>query len=239
MLRQHLDSISLAGAQARDIKPPIPHSDSILFRLEQPQLPGTVLLLKRYRQRDWSSRLKTIIRGSRARHAFRWAQRLSQIGIPSLQAVAAGHESGRPWNSYFISVEVAPAKTLLACALAELAPARRRFFLRSLASLIAKLHDSGISYGDAHLANFLVSHPESAEPQLLLADLDGLRRFGFITVRRAARDLRRLIRYTPATPLEQVRFILHYCRARRGTIDPSRLLQSLQTEAIVKPAPPL
>jgi len=63
---------------------------------------------------------------------------------------------------------------------------------------------------------------------VFLVDLDGLRRFPWISPRRAGRDLERLLHWTRASQAEQFRFLLTYCQARGRAMDPRGILRFVQ-----------
>lgn len=228
-LRQLLAEIhSLPRSQTAYLRYPGQTPGSEVFRVEAPYAgPAAALIVKRYGEFKLNKILKRLVRGSRGRRAFFWARELASFRIPALVPVAAGARAFRPWQSYFISAEVAPAVTLLDAALKHSTTSQRRVWLRALAQIMAHLHNAGISYGDAHLTNFLVHESTPPGQPLVLSDLDGLRRFYWITSRRAARDLRRLKPYTPATWTEQLRFIIEYCRFRNRPVTARKLIHEI------------
>jgi tRNA A-37 threonylcarbamoyl transferase component Bud32 len=92
----------------------------------------------------------------------------------------------------------------------------------ALADIMARLHNAGISHGDAHLANFIVERRE--QPQLVLIDLDALRARK-VSASVAANDLKRLLDYAPGSQAEHLRFLVRYARRRQGRIDTRELLR--------------
>lgn len=215
-LLSHLDS--LPNVPSAYLRRPGQTAGSEVFRVRLPGTLAPALIVKRYVEFKIVQILKRLVRGSRGKRAYRWAQTLRQLGICALEPVAAGTLRWRPWRSYFVSVEITPAETLLEAAQGDVSSLGRRGWLRQLARIMATLHDNGVSYGDAHLTNFVVQGAGTSSEKLVLSDLDGLRRFHWVTARRAARDLRRLRPYTPAVWSEQVRFLIEYCRSRRRRV---------------------
>jgi tRNA A-37 threonylcarbamoyl transferase component Bud32 len=180
------------------------------------------LVIKHYREPKLLGRLKDLARGPRAWRAARWAVVLQDLEVPAICPVAAGATWWRPWDSYLISRLIEPTRTFHQYMAAHPRSLERRPLFDALAQLLARLHDAGISHGDAHWGNFIL-HLKPA-PSLVMVDLDGLRRFGRITPARAGRDLQRLLHWTPATPAEQMRFLVKYHRQRR---EPANLRELL------------
>jgi hypothetical protein len=98
--------------------------------------------------------------------------------------------------------------------------------MRSLARILAKLHDAGYSHSDANFSNWLVIGAPYPEPHLFAIDLDGVRHIGGISAKAAAKDLYRLVRYM--SPFERAWFIAQYCRSRKRRLQPHAFLRLCQ-----------
>ena len=186
------------------------------------------LVVKHYRAPKLRDRLKDLARGPRAWRAARWAMVLRQLDVPAITPLAAGARWWQPWDSYLITRLIEPACTVHQYAATYRFSLERRPLYEALARALARLHDAGISHGDAHWNNFILRL--KPEPCLFMVDLDGLRRIGRMPPRRAALDLQRLLHWTPASPAEQIRLLYAYCRSRREPVDPRELLALVQAE---------
>lgn len=199
--------------------------------VSQISLTGTTvppLVIKHYQAPKLRDRLKDLTRGSRAWRAARWAMVLRQLNVPAITPLAAGAKWWQPWDSYLVTRLIAPACTFHQYAADHRSSLERRPLYEALALAMARLHDAGISHGDAHWNNFILQI--NPGPRLFMVDLDGLRRIGRVPLQRAARDLQRLLHWTPASPAEQFRFLHTYCRFRREPVNPRDLLVLVRAE---------
>jgi tRNA A-37 threonylcarbamoyl transferase component Bud32 len=154
--------------------------------------------------------LKRLLRGSRARRAWRNLFRLEMAGVPTARALLFLEGP---------ALSLAPRSLLVARFVDDAAPpapglpAAREL---ELARLLARLHDEGLSHRDLKAENFLV--PRDAGP-IRLVDGDGVRRRRRVDPEVAARDLMRLNASFPdlAAPSTRRRlaFLAAYRRARR------------------------
>ena len=180
------------------------------------------LVIKHYREPRFLGRLKDLARGPRAWRAARWAMVLGELEVPAIGPVAAGARWWQPWDSYLVTRWLEPTCAFHKYMAAHARSLERRPVFDALAQLLARLHDAGISHGDAHWGNFVLQLKPT--PTLIMVDLDGLRRIGRITAARAGRDLQRLLHWTPATAAEQMRFLVRYCQKRRQPVKVRELL---------------
>jgi tRNA A-37 threonylcarbamoyl transferase component Bud32 len=182
---------------------------------------GDRVVVKQYCARTSLERIKIAVRRSRAQHALSVLLALREIGVRSLAPVAAGHRIGQPWESYLVTEEVLDARPMLEVRSASGLAQRRA--IRSLAVAMAKMHNAALFHGDAHHANFLTL----VSGEVLLADVDGVRRRARITTKDAARNLARLLDHTSATPREKLYFAAVYSRERGGTISSRELVEQM------------
>ncbi len=162
------------------------------------------IYVKRFNVFSWRYRLGSVFMASGAMRALRGAQLLSQQNIPAACALAA--VEFRSWGmvtkSFFLTEEISGGKTADAYWREELqratrvdAPARRRMFLRRLASLFRGLHDRNIYHNDLKDANILVVGGDDHRPEsLYLLDLEGIRRYRSLSVRRRIKNVVQLNR---------------------------------------------
>jgi membrane protease YdiL (CAAX protease family)/tRNA A-37 threonylcarbamoyl transferase component Bud32 len=151
------------------------------------------MVLKEYRPlagwRGWRFGL----RPSRTRRAFLMGRRLADCGIPTPTPIAWAIERrcGLRRADYCLTAELAQTEPLTAWLQRQVSdPAARASVMRAYGQLTAAFHRNGFFNRDLKHENVLCA---MADPrQLWVVDLDGVRRRGWITRRRAAKDLRRV-----------------------------------------------
>ncbi|MFH1476366.1 MAG: CPBP family glutamic-type intramembrane protease [Verrucomicrobiota bacterium] len=151
------------------------------------------MVLKEYRPlagwRGW----RFSLRPSRTRRAFLMGRRLADCGIPTPTPIAWAFERrfGLRQADYGITAELEQAEPLTAWLLRQVSdPAMRALVMHAYGKLTAAFHRNGFFNRDLKHENVLCA---IADPrQLWVVDLDGVRWRGWITRRRAARDLRRV-----------------------------------------------
>ena len=151
------------------------------------------MVLKEYRPlagwRGWRFGL----RPSRTRRAFLMGRRLADCGIPTPMPIAWALERrfGLRRADYCLTAELEQAEGLTAWLQRQVSdPAARASVMRAYGQLTAAFHRNGFFNRDLKHENVLCA---IADPrQLWVVDLDGVRWRGWVTRRRAARDLRRV-----------------------------------------------
>jgi len=92
--------------------------------------------------------------------------------------------------------------------------------LHQMGRLLQKLHDNSFRHRDLKSANMLVHWSPGQKPEILLVDLDGLRRVYWLTVRRRFQGLMRLnvslLRCQAVNHAGQLRMLLGYLRRAAG-----------------------
>ncbi|MGH7797742.1 MAG: lipopolysaccharide kinase InaA family protein [Candidatus Binatia bacterium] len=155
--------------------------------------------------------LSTIVR-SGALRSLQGAEILKKAGIPIATPVAAveNRRCGMIRKSFFVSEEISGGKTADAYWIDELQHRKghegfrsRLDFLRQLAGLFHSLHAQRIYHNDLKDANILVVvHRNGESIELLLLDLEGVRRYSRLSERRRVKNLvqlyRTLGRYVPS-----------------------------------------
>jgi len=133
------------------------------------------------------------LRPSRTRRAFLMGRHLADYGIPTPTPIAWAVERrfGLRRADHGITVELEQAEPLTAWLQRQVSdPAMRASVMRAYGQLTAAFHQNGFFNRDLKHENVLCA---LADPrQLWVVDLDGVRWRGWITRRRAARDLRRV-----------------------------------------------
>ncbi|MFA5044051.1 MAG: lipopolysaccharide kinase InaA family protein, partial [Kiritimatiellia bacterium] len=151
------------------------------------------MVLKEYRPlagwRGWRFGL----RPSRTRRAFLMGRRLADCGIPTPTPIAwfVERRFGLRRSEQVLTAELEHTEPLTAWLQRRVSdPVMRAEVMRAYGRLAAAFHRNGFFNRDLKHENVLCA---IADPrQLWVVDLDGVRRRGWITRRRAARDLRRV-----------------------------------------------
>lgn len=151
---------------------------------------GLDLVLRRLNYGKFAHRLRDFLRPSRAVRAMQQGMALDAIGVRTPRAFAAAELRRCRWpiHAYLVTEQIPGAITLQRYLLNEGKLPRQ--LINELATLLARLHDSGFSHRDLKLTNVLL------DDRLLpwLIDLDGLRGPRRVSTQRAQADLLRLAR---------------------------------------------
>jgi tRNA A-37 threonylcarbamoyl transferase component Bud32 len=198
---------------------PIPRRDGLprithLVRTRLPELPGRGLIIKRYEPRNGWQSLKDLVRPSRARRAFICAFALRKAGIATPLPIAVGERRCCRWlqESFLICEEIPNAQTVWERRESSMS---KPVLARALGRTLAHLHNSGFSHSDPNFSNFLIRRDNPSE--LMVIDLDGIRRMDFVSPQAAAHDLYRLVRYME--PEERLWFVAQYCWSRHPRLN--------------------
>ncbi len=167
------------------------------------------VVLKGYGLRPFPGFLKDLLRPARALRAYTKAFHLELAGINTARPIAAGsfRNRFRGWSYYVM--EAIPEPSSLWSWRGE-----RRHVTRRLATLLARLHESGFAHRDLKDTNILVDG--SGNPHLV--DMEGLRFAKSVSLEMALSNLARLGRTVGRIPritgADKARFVVHYCRCR-------------------------
>ena len=162
------------------------------------------LYVKRYNSFSLRFRLLSPFLQSGAFRSLRGAEILRRAGIATVKPVAAVEKRkyGILLNSFFISDEIVGAKTADAYWRENLQSRKgsagirlRRQFIRLLGDLFRSLHTEGIYHDDLKDANILaVGREDDAGCELLLLDMEGVRRCDPLSSKRRIKNLVQLYR---------------------------------------------
>lgn len=152
------------------------------------------LIIKRYRVRGRSERLKYLFLPSRAAREWRALLELESAGFPTPRPLAMFEEKDGRWLRGAGLVmerleEVFPAPDLV-FADPSGEPARDEL-LRSCGRIVARLHRKGIAHPDLHLGNFLANPDDSSDVRLV--DLHAVHHKSVVGSPRRRSDLAKLI----------------------------------------------
>ncbi|MFH1968959.1 MAG: lipopolysaccharide kinase InaA family protein [Verrucomicrobiota bacterium] len=151
------------------------------------------MVLKEYRPVDGWRGWRFSLRPSRTRRAFLMGRRLADCGIPTPTPIAWAVERrfGLRRANHGITAELEQAEPLTAWLQRQATdPAARASVMHAYGQLTAAFHRNGFFNRDLKHENVLCAITDPR--QLWVVDLDGVHWRGWITRRRAARDLRRV-----------------------------------------------
>jgi serine/threonine protein kinase len=183
---------------------------------------GPELFIKRYNYQGFLYAMKDLVRSSRARRAWVTANGLQARGISTAPPVA--YLERRRWRvlheSYLIT-EAIEGEGLLEFtrrgAESQAFFREKRRLVSEIATLLRRLHESGVSHRDLKGQNILLQEESPGRFRPLLVDLDGVR-LGRVGWRRRVRDLARLARAFrengAVTRTDRVRFLRAYLGPR-------------------------
>jgi Lipopolysaccharide kinase (Kdo/WaaP) family len=207
------------------VSPGAPLATSRHARSTMLSLPGAAgdrdAYLKVYRSAGWPTRLKDVVRPSKARRALRMSAALAADGFAVAPVLAAGESRRlRCLRAAFLLTAAVPGRTLteLARELAALPArerrARRRSLLGVLGAEVGRLHEAGYVHGDLVATNILATE---RPPRVCFIDHDRTRRAAVVDRRhQERRNLIQLNRLPLAgvTHADRLRVFLSYARAR-------------------------
>lgn len=161
------------------------------------------IYVKRYNVFSLRSRLESLFFRSGALRSLQGADLLAASGIATVTPVAGVEDRvyGMLRRSFFVSEEIAGAKTADACWTEQLQGHRgrdgfllRRGYLARLAALFQSLHARQIYHDDLKDANIMAVTGNDEPVQFLLLDLEGVRRCFRLSERRRVKNLAQLYR---------------------------------------------
>lgn len=173
------------------------------------------LILRRLNYGKFVHRIRDFLRQSRVQRALERAQFLEAARVNTPRALAACEVRLLRWPrmAYLITDEVRGAVTLAGLFHAEgFIPTD---LIQKLASLIARLHNHGLSHRDLKWTNILFD--QNREPWLI--DLDGVREFDRLPDEQAGLDLLSLLRCFGALSPTGSEILKRYCEERRPPAD--------------------
>jgi len=222
-----LDDVLRYGGGANLTKPGLAaHRDRIRLACSQDSS-TKVYYLKRYRMPPLREQLRRmrewrVGRGT-ARREIAYADRLAELGIPTMRPVAYGERMSGWWEraSFAVAAEV-PGTSLERIAAAVMddpstAPTiwERREIARQLGLIVRRLHEHDLFHRDLYLSHVFVARNADGEPVLFLIDLARMIERPRYLHRWRVKDLAALDYSTPptcATRADRVRFLYDYLR---------------------------
>ncbi len=195
-------------------------------RLPAVQFPAPVYV-KRYNAFSWRYRIQSFFSRSGALRSLRGAAILRNAGVATANPLAAVEV--RLWgmlaSSFYLSEEIIAAKTAdaywrenLKTISGKVGLHRRRRFLTDLSGLFKTVHGARIYHNDLKDFNILVREDGNGREEFFVLDLEGVRRCGYLSLRRRVKNLVQLHRTLGRllSRTDKLRFLKSYLSAERA-----------------------
>jgi tRNA A-37 threonylcarbamoyl transferase component Bud32 len=167
----------------------------IVYRVE---LPRGAIYIKHFLVPNWRATIRQWVRRGKGRNEGKRSQHLATIGVPTITPVALGEQRKRKFlfENYLVTLEITdttPLDEFVERRLPEwpepLRSRIRRKLARDMAVMTARLHNAGLLHYDFHPGNILVRFAAEFEPELVMIDLDALRKTRDVTWKLARQNL--------------------------------------------------
>ena len=167
----------------------------IVYRVDLPQ---GAIYLKHFLVPDWRATIRQWVRRGKGRNEGKRSQHLATIGVPTITPVALGEQRKRKFlfENYLVTLAISAATPLDEFVERRLPewpePLRSRIrqkLARDMGVMTARLHNAGLLHHDFHPGNILVRFEADLEPELVMIDLDALRKSRRVTWKLARQNL--------------------------------------------------
>ncbi len=197
----------------------------IVYRVTVPQ--GTIYI-KHFLVPNRRAMLRQWVRRGKGRNEGRRSQHLAMVGVPTITPVALGEERKRKFlfENYLVTLAISdsvPLDEFVERHLPERSePVRsqvRQKLAQALGVMTARLHDAGLLHQDFHPGNILVRFDSPGEPELVMIDLDALRKSRRVTWKLARQNLALLDHFfwVRSSRTDRHRFLTSYLENRSDT----------------------
>ena len=162
------------------------------------------VIVKHPRRKLWHRYLTDVVRGTRARRAWRKSWDLVARNVPTAWPLLLMERRKLGYvTDALIVFERVPGETLARSRLNELPARERNLLFRRTGRTLRQLDQHGLHHWDAKATNWMVRPDERLGPQPVLIDVDGIRRWPKreSAPQRLLRSLRDHPQYTPADSL--------------------------------------
>jgi tRNA A-37 threonylcarbamoyl transferase component Bud32 len=192
-------------------------------------LPEGTLFIKHYLVPNRRAILRQWFRRGKGRNEGKRSQQLAAIGVPTIWPIALGEQRKRKFlfENYLVTPEIPDSIPLDEFVMEQLPgwpePRRSRVrqkLARALGIMTARLHDAGFLHVDFHPGNILVRFTTPDEPELVMIDLDALRRRRRVDWKAARQNLALLNHFfwVRSSRTDRLRFLESYRRHRQGPV---------------------
>jgi tRNA A-37 threonylcarbamoyl transferase component Bud32 len=197
----------------------------IVYRVDLPQGP---IFIKHFLVPDRRAKYRQWVRRGKGRNEGRRSLFLASIGVPTITPVALGEQRKRKFlfENYLVTLGICDATPLdefvrgrLQALSEPLQSHVRRKLAESLATMTARLHNAGLLHQDFHPGNILVRFANETTPELVMIDLDALRRSRDVNWMLAQQNLALLNHFfwQRSSRTDRFRFLKTYLRGRNQT----------------------
>jgi tRNA A-37 threonylcarbamoyl transferase component Bud32 len=194
----------------------------IVYRVD---LAGGPIFIKHFLIPDRRAKYRQWFRRGKGRNEGKRTQDLALIGVPTIIPVALGELRKRKFlfENYLVTLGVSQATPLDEFVQRRLPewpePLRshvRQSLAEAMAVMTARLHNAGLLHHDFHPGNILVRCKQGAEPELVMIDLDALRKTRRVTWKLARQNLALLDHFfwVRSSRTDRFRFLKAYLDAR-------------------------
>jgi tRNA A-37 threonylcarbamoyl transferase component Bud32 len=194
----------------------------IVYRAD---LPEGVVYIKHFLVPNRRAKYRQWVRRGKGRNEGKRSHHLSTIGVPTITPIALGEQRKRKFlfENYLVTLDITETtpldefveKTLPTWPEPERARVRMKL-AQSLGVMTARLHDAALFHDDFHPGNLLVRFRVPGEPELVMIDLDALRKRKKVTHKLAWQNLALLDHFfwLRSSRTDRFRFLKTYVSAR-------------------------
>jgi tRNA A-37 threonylcarbamoyl transferase component Bud32 len=197
----------------------------IVYRVDLAEGP---VYIKHFLVPDRRAKYRQWVRRGKGRNEGRRSEFLASIGVPTITPVALGEQRKRKFlfENYLVTLGIRDAppldefvKSWLPTLSEPLQSRVRRKLAESLAIMTARLHNAGLLHQDFHPGNVLVRLAADSMPELVMIDLDALRRSRDVSWKLAQQNLALLNHFfwLRSSRTDRYRFMKSYLAARNET----------------------
>lgn len=209
----------------------------IVYRVDLPEGP---LYIKHFLVPDRRAKYRQWVRRGKGRNEGKRSQLLASIGVPTITPVALGEQRKRKFlfENYLVTLgirDATPLDEFVESRLPEvgepLQSRIRRELAKSLATMTGRLHNAGLLHQDFHPGNVLVRFTSQMTPELVMIDLDALRRSRNVTWKLARQNLALLNQFfwLRSSRTDRFRFLKAYLAGRNESHpDVGRVAQQIE-----------
>jgi len=197
----------------------------IVYRVDLPEGP---VYIKHFLVPDRRAKYRQWVRRGKGRNEGRRSEFLASIGVATITPVALGEQRKRKFlfENYLVTLGIRDATPLdefvesrLPTLSEPLQSRIRRKLAESLATMTARLHNAGLLHQDFHPGNVLVRFATENTPELVMIDLDALRRSRDVSWKLALQNLALLNQFfwLRSSRADRYRFLKAYLAGRNET----------------------